>query len=397
MKGPSMKLLEGVTIIESSAVITGPFAAMILADLGANVIKVEPPTGDQFRRWESDEAGVLPTFACYNRGKRSIAIDLKSEQGQEVYRRLVREADVVLENFRPGAMDRLGLGFESLRTINPRLVYCHISGMGTEGPERDRPTFDAVAQAMSGLWSQFTDLAAPEPVGPPMADQLTGMFAAIGILAGLQHRDRTGDGIRIETNMLAACLAFQGPGVVSYTYEGESLTKTARARQSQSYALVASDGKPLAIHLSTPKKFWAGLCRAAERPDLIEDARFDTKPKRIAAYDELHDLFSGVFSTRTRDEWLDRLQAEDVPCAPILTVGEAVEHPQVVHNAIIEGPRTEHEFGGLVRSPIRVGGRHLAGDRPAPRLGSDADSVLANFGFSEHERESLYADDVVRR
>lgn len=373
-------LLEGVRVIESAAVITGPFAGMMLADLGADVIKVEPPAGDQFRRWESDEVGVLPTFAAYNRGKRSIQVDLKSQEGRELYERLVASADVVIENFRPGAMERLGLGYEQLKQRHPQLVYCHISGMGTTGPDRDKATFDAVAQAMSGLWSQLTDLSDPEPVGPPFADQLTAAYAVMGILAALQRRHTTGLGTKVETNMLAACLAFQAPSVASFTHDGEVAAKTSRARQSQSYAFVAGDNLPFAVHLSTPKKFWAGLCQAAGLPELVDDPRYDTKPKRMAAYDELHETFDKVFRGRPRQYWLDRLEAQDVPCAPILTVAEAVNHPQVVANDLVESMDAEPGRAGLVKSPLRVDGRQLAAPRPAPRLGAGADSVLEELG-----------------
>lgn len=373
-------LLEGVRVIESAAVITGPFAGMMLADLGADVIKVEPPAGDQFRRWESDEVGVLPTFAAYNRGKRSIQVDLKSQEGRELYERLVASADVVIENFRPGAMEKLGLGYEQLKQRHPQLVYCHISGMGTTGPDRDKATFDAVAQAMSGLWSQLTDLSDPEPVGPPFADQLTAAYAVMGILAALQRRHTTGLGTKVETNMLAACLAFQAPSVASFTHDGEVAAKTSRARQSQSYAFVAGDNLPFAVHLSTPKKFWAGLCQAAGLPELVDDPRYDTKPKRMAAYDELHETFDKVFRGRPRQYWLDRLEAQDVPCAPILTVAEAVNHPQVVANDLVESMDAEPGRAGLVKSPLRVDGRQLAAPRPAPRLGAGADSVLEELG-----------------
>ena len=375
------RLLEGVRVIESAAVITGPFAGMMLADMGADVIKVEPPAGDQFRRWESDEVGVLPTFAAYNRGKRSIQVDLKSETGRELYERLVASADVVIENFRPGAMDKLGLGYEQLKERHPKLVYCHISGLGTTGPDRDKATFDAVAQAMSGLWSQLTDLSDPEPVGPPFADQLTATYAVMGVLAALQRRHVTGLGTKVETNMLASCLAFQAPSVASLTHDGDVATKTSRARQSQSYAFVAGDGLPFAVHLSTPKKFWAGLCQATGMPELVDDPRYDTKPKRMAAYDELHETFDKVVRGQPRQYWLDRLEAQDVPCAPILTVDETVNHPQVVSNGLVESMDAEQGLAGLVKSPLRVDGQHLAAARPAPRLGAGADSVLEEIGW----------------
>ena len=389
-----MSLLKGVKIVEAANVITGPLAGMLLADLGADVLKVEAPSGDPFRRWEAESDDVRPAFAAYNRGKRSIGLNLKDDVGRSLFMELVASADVVIENSRPGVMDKLGVGWEALREVNPRLVYCYVSGMGTVGPDRDRPTFDAVAQAMSGLWSQFTDLAAPEPVGPPMADQLTGMYAAMSILAGLRHRDATGEGVRLEVSMLASCLAFQTAAVADVTIDGKVAGKTSRARSSQSYAFVGSDGKPFAVHLSTPQKFWHGLCRTVEMPDLAQDPRYAVKSARIAGYDELHELLARVFMTRPRDAWLARLAAEDVPAAPILTVEDAVDHPQVRAIDVIDrdgGPRLR----GLVRSPVQVDGRHCASDRPPPLLGEDTAAVLDELGVSAAEQDRLGANGTV--
>jgi formyl-CoA transferase len=382
-------LLKGVRIVEAANVITGPFAGMLLADLGAEVIKVEAPTGDPFRRWQSESDDVRPAFAAYNRGKRSIGLNLKDESGRALFKELVASADVVIENSRPGVMDRLGVGWDALREVNPQLVYCYVSGMGTTGPERDRPTYDAVAQALSGLWSQFTDLTDPEPVGPPMADQLTGMYAAMSILAGLRHRDATGEGSRVEVSMLAACLAFQTAGVADVTLEHHVATKTSRARNSQSYAFVASDGRPFAVHLSTPRKFWVGLCRTVGMPELVDDPRYAVKSARIAGYAELHELLADVFATQPRDSWLAKLADNDVPAAPILTLDEAVDHPQARAIGVIDrqsGPRLQ----GLVRSPISVDGQHCAAEWPPPLLGEHTVSVLEELGVSSpEERDRL--------
>ena len=390
-----MSLLRGVTVVEVASVITGPYAGMLLADLGADVVKVESLQGDQFRGWEGTSEGIRPSFAAYNRGKRSIALDLKDDDGRAVFERLVASADVVIENFRPGVMDRLGLGWSRLRQLNPRLVYCYVSGMGTTGPDRDRPTFDAVAQALSGLWSQFTDLEDPEPVGPAAADQLTGLYAAIAILAGLRHRDAAGEGTQVEVSMLAACLGFQTASIAAFCREEKVATKSTRARNSQSYAFVGSDGRPFAVHLSTPQKFWEGLCRTAGRPELIDDERYATKGGRIRRYDELHRLFGDVFRTAPREHWLRLLTDHDVPAAPINTVAEAVGHPQVRAIGLVDETAVEEGRRGLVRSPIAVGGRHLAGELPPPRLGADTSEVLAGLGFSSGEIEHLHSRGVV--
>jgi formyl-CoA transferase len=390
-----VSLLRGVTVVEVASVITGPYAGMILADLGADVVKVESLDGDQFRRWEGGVEGIRPAFAAYNRGKRSVALNLKDDDGRALFERLVGSADVVIENFRPGVMDRLGVGWSRLRTINPRLVYCYVSGMGTTGPDRNRPTFDAVAQGLSGLWSQFTDLSDPEPVGPPAADQLTGLYAAIAILAALRHRDATGEGTQVEISMLAACLGFQTGSIAAFCREDKVATKTSRAHNSQSYAFVGSDGRPFAVHLSTPRKFWEGLCRTVGRPELIDDERYAVKSSRIRRYEELHKLFGDVFRTAPRAHWLELLANHDVPAAPINTVAEAVEHPQVKAIGIIDDGDIEPGLRGLVRSPIAVEGRHLAGELPPPHLGAHASDVLGALGLSPDDIDRLRSRGAV--
>lgn len=393
--GIALSLLRGVTVLEVASVITGPFAGMTLADLGADVVKIESLQGDQFRGWEGASEGIRPSFAAYNRGKRSIALDLKDDDGRAILEKLVASADVVIENFRPGVMERLGLGWSRLREINPRLVYCYVSGLGSTGPDRDRPTFDAVAQGLSGLWSQYTDMDDPEPVGPAAADQLTGLYAAIGILGALRHRDVTGEGTRVEVSMLAACLGFQTAGIAAFCREGKVATKSTRAHSSQSYAFVGSDGRPFAVHLSTPRKFWEGLCRSAGRPELIDDERYATKGARIKRYDELHHIFGEVFRGASREHWLQVLTDHDVPAAPINTVGEAVVHPQVRAIGIVDEDAVDDPRRGLVRSPIAVGGRHLAGDLPPPQLGADTSAVLEGLGLSSEDVARLQARGVV--
>lgn len=391
-----MKLLEGIKVVENAGVITGPFAGQLLADLGATVLKVEAPSGDAFRAWEGVAQDVTPTFAAYNRGKQSISLDLKQVAGKEVYRRLAAEADVVIENFRPGVADRLGVGYEQLKVANPSLVYCYISGMGTRGPDSARPTYDAIAQALSGLWSQVTDLAAPEAVGPPMSDQLTAIFAAMSVLAGIQSRTRTGHGVKVEVNMLASSLAFQPAAIASLTREGQVPERLSRARASQSYGFVASDGKPFAIHLSTPHKFWQALCRAIDRPELVSDPRFAQKDQRIQRYDELGPLLQEVFASEPRDVWVARLRAEEVPCAPINTLAEALEEPQVRAIDAVSDGEGDGRLRGLVKSPVSIEGVPLASELPPPGLGENSRSILEDLGFSEREIEELYGSGSVR-
>lgn len=380
------RLLEGIRIIESANVITGPFAGMMLAHLGADVIKVEAPSGDSFRSWDPQKKTITPTFDVYNRGKRSIALDLKKPEGQEIFKQLAKSADVVIENSRPGAAERLGLGWETLREVNPGLVYCFITGLGSWGPESNQPTFDAVAQALSGLWSQFTDLDSPEPVGPPMADQLTGLYAAFAILAGVESSRRSGRGVKLEVSMLAACIAFQGSNLATFLSDGVAPSRRSRAEMSQSYALKGSDGLPFAIHLSTPQKFWDGLCRAIDQPELISDPRFVSKGDRVRNYDALLAILQQVAGIDTRESWLEKLRANDVPCAPILNVKEALDYPQVKALGIVASPSGGKRW---VKAPIALDGEYLGAATPAPLLSADADEVLGEIGISMEQIAEL--------
>jgi len=364
--------LSGIRVLEVASVITGPMAGQILADLGADVVKVEsPPDGDAFRKWEGKGGGVRPPFAAFNRGKRSIALDLRDESDRRRYVRLLEGADVVIENFRHGAMDRLGFSWDEVRRINPRVVYCYISGFGTFGPDRDRPAYDAVAQAASGLWSQFVDATDPEPVGPPAADQLTAMNTATAALAGLQRRHATGEGCRLEIDMLSSCISFQALSVASLRREGVVPHKKTRAYDSQAYAFVAGDGKPFCIHLSSVPKFWAGLCAAVERTELERDERFADKRARVEHYEALHAELAAVFAERPRDEWIAQLRRHDVPCAPIADLAEALSGAQVQAGGIVT-ESGDPELDGLARLPIRFEGAFVANDRRPPLVGEHA-------------------------
>jgi formyl-CoA transferase len=364
--------LSGIRVLEVASVITGPMAGQILADLGADVVKVEsPPDGDAFRKWEGKGGGVRPPFAAFNRGKRSIALDLRDGGDRATYVRLLETADVVIENFRHGAMDRLGFSWDEVRRINPRVVYCYISGFGTVGPECERPAYDAVAQAASGLWSQFVDPSDPVPVGPPVADQLTAMNAATAALAGLQRRHATGEGCRLEVDMLSSCVAFQALSVASLCREGVVPHKKTRAYDSQAYAFVASDGRPFCIHLSSVPKFWTGLCAAAGRPELAADERFAAKRARVENYEALHAELAAVFAQRPRDAWLERLREHDVPCAAIANLEEALAGEQVVASGIVTRG-ADADLDGLARLPIRFEGSYVASDRRPPLVGEHA-------------------------
>ena len=268
--------LENITVLEFASYVSGPYAGMMLGDLGAEIIKVEDnKSGDPFRGWGAAEYSA--TFGSVNRNKKSVILDLKTEEGVSTALALAKSSDILIENFRPGTMDRLGLGYKTLSKLNPRLIYCSVTGFGGTGPYVERPGYDTVGQAMGGLLSVLTDLETPKGMGISLSDHLTGMMAAYGCLAALIARDRTGEGQRVETSLLTATLSFLGENAARYFEEGTVPSRKTRTQTAQVYAFVASDGKPFVVHLSSPPKFWKGLCSVVGKEDWFDDERFSDK------------------------------------------------------------------------------------------------------------------------
>ena len=375
-----MKALEGITVLELASYVSGPYAGMMLSDLGAEVIKIEPPDGgDPFRGWGA--ADYSATFGSVNRNKKSVVLDLKTDDGLAAARALAEGADVLIENFRAGTMDRLGLGYETLKEINPRLIYASVTGFGPTGPYAARAGYDTVGQAMSGLLSVLTNLDSPEPMGISLSDHLTGMMAAYGILGALMARERTGRGQRVETSLLSATVAFLGENAARYFETGKTPSRETRARSAQVYAFVDSQRKGFVVHLSSPTKFWRGLTQVAGHPEWQEDARFKTKRDRQENYRVLHGLLAEIFGKAPREAWLKKLEGHDVPSAPIYTLGEVFADPQVEHLGLIR--QVPHKKLGYVSL---VGGGVTLSDTPpeivtcAPDYGQHTDEILARIG-----------------
>lgn len=373
-----MAPLTGIQVLDLGQFITGPYAGVLLAEMGAEVIKVEPPSGDPFRKWEDE--GLSPSFVAYNRGKRSIILDLKTERDRHCFLELAQNADVLIENFRPGVTKRLGIDYDTLAALNPRLIYCSITGFGPDGPYRDRASYDSVAQGLSGLNGLILDPETPRLKGPAFGDTLTGLTAAFGIVTALVGKERSGKGQHLEVNMLQALTYFVNASLFQYLMAGKEPGPYTRPITSQSYAFRAGDGNLFLIHLSSPKKFWENLCEAIERKELLADARFTTRQDRQRNYDQLQEELQKVFETRNREEWLRRLIERDVPCAPVNRVSEVVSDPQVKHLGILD-VETDPSLGRIARArpPVHFcdSGAPPLG-RP-PLLGEHTEKILARL------------------
>ncbi len=389
-----MQPLQGIQVVEATTMITGPLAGMMLADLGADVVKIENPNGgDPFRTFRGRDHS--PHFLAYNRNKRSIALDIRSDQGREVFIRLVRRADVVIENFRPGVMDRLGLGRSVLMAENPKLVYCAITGFGSSGPYRDRPAYDAVAQALAGTSSLFFH-GDPMITGPTISDNLTGMYACNGILAALAGRSRTGKGSSIDVNMLEATMALMPDPFLAHTMLGIEAEPLMRARASQSYALRCSDGKLISIHMSSQEKFWKAMLKAFEAEHLQGDARFKDRAGRVDNYEALAKELQAAAAKAPRDYWLARLEDNDVPHAPVNALPDVLADPQVRHlGAFVQMCHPERGPYQAIRCPIHVdGSRQDQPMRLPPNFNADGQQILMELGYSAQDIDAWRAHNA---
>ncbi|MGH7824444.1 MAG: CaiB/BaiF CoA transferase family protein, partial [Candidatus Binatia bacterium] len=371
-------------------------AASLLADLGARVIKIEsPPGGDPYRYFAPDPYFSF-NFAHLNRNKESLVLDLKSPQGKEICGKLIEKADVFVENFRPGAADRLGLGYETLKALNRRLIYCSISAFGNSGPYVDKPGFDTLGQAMSGLLSLLTDPGEPKVMGVALSDYVTGLSAGYGILGALLARAKTGEGTKVETSLLQATLSFIGETAAGYLRTGAIPNRAARVKNAHAFALVTKDNLPLAIHCSVPEKFWLALLGAIERTDLANDPRFKDRDSRRKNYEALEKELAAVFTLRTRQEWLERLEAGDVPAAPLYDIAESLVDPQVQHLRLTE--QVEHPQAGkltFVGPPVHYDNLSQKPSLPPPMLAEHSAAILKELGYDSPSIGKLQTQGIV--
>ena len=392
-----VQILTDITVIECATFVTGPYATALLADLGARVIKIEsPPAGDPYRYFAPDPYFSF-NFAHLNRNKESIVLDLKSPEGKKICLDLARKADVFVENFRPGTADRLGLGYEAMHALNARLIYCSISAFGQSGPYVEKPGFDTLGQAISGLLSLLSDADAPKVMGMAVSDYVTGLSAGYGILGALMARAKSGEGCRVETSLLQATLSFIGETAAGYLRTGNVPNRMTRVRNAHAFAFVCKDGLPLAIHCSVPEKFWLALLKAAERTDLVADGRFKTRDRRRQNFEALERMLVPTFRTRTRDEWLKRLEANDVPVAPLYNIAEAMADPQVRHLGLTE--ELEHAKAGkltFIGGPVKYDNLNKKISTPPPLLGEQTVAILSEIGYGQEAIDEFAAKGITR-
>ena len=392
-----VSILNHITVVECATFVTGPYATALLADLGARVIKIEsPPDGDPYRTFAPDPYFSF-NFAHLNRNKESLALDLKAAKGKEICLDLIKRADVFAENFRPGTADRLGLGYEAVRALNPRLVYCSISAFGQTGPYVDKPGFDTLGQAMSGLLSLLSDPNDPKVMGVAVSDYVTGLSAGYGILGALLAREKSGAGCRVETSLLQATLSFIGETAAGYMRTGNVPNRMARVKNAHAFAFVCKDKLPLAIHCSVPEKFWLALLKAVDRTDIAKDERFKTRDDRRQNFEALEAMLAPVFAAKTREEWLKQLESDDVPVAPLYNVAEVLADPQVKHLGLVE--ELEHPQAGKLKfigAPVRYEGLALGKSAPPPLLGAHSQAILTELGYGRAEVDELAALSIVK-
>ena len=387
--------LQGIRVVEMSSYVTGPFAGAMLSDLGADGIKVEEPgKGDPFRGW--GDRLYSATFCSLNRNKRSITLDIRQDEGRDILLKFLAAADVFIENFRPGTLAKRGLGYETVRELNPKIVYCSISGFGHTGPYRDRPGYDTVGQAMSGLLSLLTDPGDPKGMGLSFSDHLTGFYACYGILGALVNRLITGQGQKVETSLLRASLSFLAESASRYFETGEVPRRAHRTHTAGVFAFEDQDGLPFVIHLSSPEKFWRGFLDVLGKPEWVEDPRFRDRKGRTANHDALSSLSQEIFRRGRRSDWLRRLEERDVPCAPLNTLEEVFQDPQVREYGFpIE---VEHPKMGKMRmlgSAIELSRTPPKIKSAPPILGEHTEEILREFGHDENTIGRLRSAGII--
>lgn len=385
--------LKGIKVVELARILAGPWTGQTLADLGADVIKVESPQGDDTRGWGppfvKDEAGAdrdAAYFHACNRGKRSIAVDFRTQEGQDLVRRLVADADILVENFKVGGLAKYGLDYDSLSKVNPKLIYCSITGFGQDGPYAHRAGYDFMIQGMGGIMDLTGDPEGdPQKIGVAFADIFTGLYGVIGVLAALRRRDETGEGEWVDMALLDAQVGVLANQALNYFVSGKAPKRLGNAHPNivPYQVFPASDGH-LIIAVGNDGQF-RRLCAVLGLPELADNPRYATNAARVAARSDLVPILTSETSTRARDDLLAALEGEGVPAGPINSVEDVFNDKQVLHRDMkVDLPATGVEGGSVasVRTPIRFRNGTLVLDRAAPALGEHTEEVLKELGIT---------------
>ena len=396
-----MQPLQGIRVLDLTRALAGPFCTMMLGDLGADVIKVERPgRGDDSRGWGppfvGEPYGPYPGESAYfiaaNRNKRSVALNLKSPEGQEIVRGLAGVSDALVENFRTGVLDRMGLGYKDLRAVNPRLVYCSVSGYGRTGPYAERPGYDFIIQAEGGLMGIIgPEEGPPYRVGVPIVDITSGMFAATAILAALRARDHTGEGQLVDVSLLDTQAALLTNAASNYLVGGAEPRRLGNAHPNIApYEAFQARDRWFALAAANERQ-WSTLCDTIGRPDLKDDPRFATNGARVSNRAALAEALNGTFATRDADEWLANLREAGLPCGPINTIPDVFDHPQAQARELTL--EAQHPTAGpvqLIGFPYKLSQTPAEVRRPPPLLGQHTDQVLMELlDYSAEQVASL--------
>lgn len=394
-----MKALQDVIVLDLTRVLAGPYASMMLADFGAEIIKIEPPgVGDDSRAFGPFIGEESAYFMSLNRNKRSMTLNLKSPAARALFREMVKKADIVVENYRPGTMEKFELGYSSLKEINPRIIYAACSGFGQTGPYRNKPAYDVIVQAMGGIMSiTGPEGGPPVRVGASIGDIIAGLFTVIGIEMALYHREKSGHGQMIDVGMLDCQLAVLENAIARYMVTGTAPGPMGSRHPSIApfEAFTAKDGS-LIVGAGNDKLF-EKLCKVISQPGLAQDSRFATNAMRTQNVRQLKDLLDAAFVHKTVDEWLQVMEDAGIPCGPINTMDRVVNNPQIVARDMLVG--TEHPVAGMVKMagiPIKLSDTPGAVEQPAPLLGQHTEEILQEFlGLSVQEINKLRENKVI--
>jgi crotonobetainyl-CoA:carnitine CoA-transferase CaiB-like acyl-CoA transferase len=390
--------LTGVRVLDVTQVMAGPFCAMLLADLGADVVKIEPPSGDSTRRMPRAVGADSPSFNAVNRGKRSVVVDLKSPGGREVFLRLARSTDILIENYRPGVMDALGFGYRAVAAENPRVIYASISGYGQTGPQREKGGFDLIAQGVSGIMSVTGEPgSAPVKAGVPLTDLSAGLFALVGILAALEARHRTGRGQHVDTSLVDAGVALSLWEATEFFSGGGIPAPMGSAhRMNAPYQAVRCADGYITIGAANDRLF-ERLCQVLGHPEWREVPEFADNSSRVRNHDALAERIEAITSTQPRGYWLDLLDKNDIPCGPINDYAQVLTDPQVLAREMVV--EVDHPTLGHIKalgSPIKMSETPVDVRQRAPLLGEHTIEVLREAGYGDREIDDLRRSKAVR-